>query len=204
MLEFGGLRSEGEFEVFDSGASWEFLFGKLLLHCFKVLHDFNVDTITIQSAQKSVVLCNDHGVLSSGGTPMGESPTYNVKDQGNSVGGSSSMNPPPRQVLYMDIQELPVQNDEHGFIADCIDIITREVDEDATRTGENIMEKEEHNAEERLEKNEEQPGDELGTNQGGGDVLPLREVPSHEFMLEEAKETEVFIFPRLFHMESME
>ena len=100
------------------------------------------------------------------------------------------MNPPSRQALYMDIQELPVQNDKHRFIADCIDITTREVDEDATRTGRNIMEKEEHYAEERLEKDEEQPGEERGTNQGGGDMPPLREVPSHEFMLEEAKETD--------------
>ena len=101
VLELGSLRSEGEFEVFNSGGRWEFLFRKPLLRCFKVQHDFDVDTITIQLVQKSMVLHNNHGVLSSGGTPMGESPTYNVKEQGNSVGGSSSMNPPSRQVLYI-------------------------------------------------------------------------------------------------------
>ena len=81
-------------------------------------------------------------------------------------------------------------NDEHGFIADCIDSTTGEVNEDATRTGGSIMEKEERYAEEKLEKDEEQPGEERGTNQGGGDMPPLREVPSHKFMLEEVKETD--------------
>ena len=44
VLELGGLRAEEEFEVFDSGGGWEFLFGKPLLHCFKALHDFEADT----------------------------------------------------------------------------------------------------------------------------------------------------------------
>ena len=47
QLPLGGLQSEGEFEVFDSGSDWEFLFGKLLLCCFNETHDFNTDTVTI-------------------------------------------------------------------------------------------------------------------------------------------------------------
>ena len=47
VLELGGLRAQGEFEIFDSGGGWEFLFGKPLLHHFKALHDFNTDTVTI-------------------------------------------------------------------------------------------------------------------------------------------------------------
>ena len=58
VLELGGLRAEGEFEVFDSGGGWEFLFGKPLLHCFKALHDFEADTVTIRSVGNSVMLRN--------------------------------------------------------------------------------------------------------------------------------------------------
>jgi len=47
VLELGGLQAEGEFEVFDSGGGWEFLFRKPLLHRFKALHDFGTDTVTI-------------------------------------------------------------------------------------------------------------------------------------------------------------
>ena len=35
QLELGGLQSEGEFEVFDSGGSWEFLFGKAAVMLFQ-------------------------------------------------------------------------------------------------------------------------------------------------------------------------
>jgi len=80
VLELGGLRSVGEFEVFESGGSWEFLFGKPLLRCFKVLHDFSMDMVTIQVAQKSVVLHNDHSILPIGSTSMGKSPTCNVEE----------------------------------------------------------------------------------------------------------------------------
>ena len=51
QLELGGLQSEGEFEVFDSGGSWEFLFGKPLLRCFNATHDFNTDTVTIRTCK---------------------------------------------------------------------------------------------------------------------------------------------------------
>jgi len=47
ILELGGIQADGEFEVFDSGGSWDFQFGKPLLHRFKALHDFDTDTVTI-------------------------------------------------------------------------------------------------------------------------------------------------------------
>ena len=103
VLELGGLRSVGEFEVFESGGSWEFLFGKPLLRHFKVLHNFGMHMVTIQVVQKSMVLRNDHSILPIGSTSTGESPTCNVEERGNSVGSSLSVNPPSRQVLYMGI-----------------------------------------------------------------------------------------------------
>lgn len=32
-----GIKTQGEFEVFDSGGGWEFLFRKPMLHAFKVM-----------------------------------------------------------------------------------------------------------------------------------------------------------------------
>ena len=71
-LQLGGLKAEGEFEVFDSGGGWEFLFGKPLLRCFKAVHDFNSHTVTIQTVQGSVVLHNNVELVK--GAPKGTNP----------------------------------------------------------------------------------------------------------------------------------
>ncbi|KIJ93200.1 hypothetical protein K443DRAFT_61579, partial [Laccaria amethystina LaAM-08-1] len=87
VLELGGLRAEGEFEIFDSGGGWEFLFGKPLLHNFKALHDFETDTVTIRSIHQSVTLHNNAGENSPIAT-TGISLTLDVKQREISVGGS--------------------------------------------------------------------------------------------------------------------
>jgi len=184
----GGLQAEGEFEVFDSSGGWEFLFGKLLLHCFKAVHDFNADTVTVWTAQGSMALCNNVKLVKV--TPMGASPAHNAKQQENSVGGSSSMNPPLRQVLHTNILEPLVQNDESGFITDHIEVTTEgasygieELNEDVEREGEHVEESV-------AEQDNRVQGEEQGTNQGGGEMPPSREVLNHSAASEGVRETD--------------
>ncbi|THV01571.1 hypothetical protein K435DRAFT_615892, partial [Dendrothele bispora CBS 962.96] len=42
-----GIRVPGEFEVFESGGAWEFLFGKPLLNAFRATHDYEEDVIRV-------------------------------------------------------------------------------------------------------------------------------------------------------------
>ncbi|GAW03058.1 Retrovirus-related Pol polyprotein from transposon opus Includes: ame: Full=Protease [Lentinula edodes] len=42
-----GVEVEGEFEVFDSGGSWKFLFGKPLLERFSAVHDYRKESIML-------------------------------------------------------------------------------------------------------------------------------------------------------------
>ena len=86
---------------------------------FKAIHNFDVDTVTIQTVQDSMVLHNSVGLVKV--TPKGTSPVHSAKQQENSVGGSSSANPPSRQVLYINILEPLIWNDESSFISDCVD-----------------------------------------------------------------------------------
>jgi len=46
-IEIAGTKAHGEFEVFDSGGGWKFLFGKLMLHAFKAVHDYRTDEVDI-------------------------------------------------------------------------------------------------------------------------------------------------------------
>ena len=42
-VKVGGIMTHGEFEVFDSGGHWDFLFSKLLLMAFKAIHEYGED-----------------------------------------------------------------------------------------------------------------------------------------------------------------
>ncbi|KAJ7176152.1 hypothetical protein C8R43DRAFT_872903, partial [Mycena crocata] len=46
-IRFGGARIRACFEVFPSGGSWSFLFGKPLLEGFGAVHDYSTDTISV-------------------------------------------------------------------------------------------------------------------------------------------------------------
>ncbi|KAJ7209815.1 hypothetical protein B0H12DRAFT_988346, partial [Mycena haematopus] len=46
-IRFGGARVRATFEVFPSGGSWSFLFGKPLLEGFGAVHDYATDTIAV-------------------------------------------------------------------------------------------------------------------------------------------------------------
>jgi hypothetical protein len=47
FVRFGGARVQMVFEVFPSGGSWSFLFGKPLLERFAAVHNYSTDTIRI-------------------------------------------------------------------------------------------------------------------------------------------------------------
>ncbi|THU79222.1 hypothetical protein K435DRAFT_884538 [Dendrothele bispora CBS 962.96] len=65
----GGISVQGEFEVFESGGKWEFLFGKPLLQHFHAIHDYDKDTIQIAGKEGVVKLSNVS--LKKCGTEMG-------------------------------------------------------------------------------------------------------------------------------------
>ena len=205
-LELGGIRAEAEFEIFDSGGGWKFLFGKPLLHRFKAIHDFNADTVTIQSARESIVLHNSIEKKTPE-TPIGISLTFSVEQKENSIGGSSGVNPPLRQVLHADILNPLVQNDESEFIAGCMDDVTEEAEEHVAETDKKCAQEKEtlakaenevveestleevHIKRQTVKPGQEQQEKERSTNQGGGNIPPSREVQSQNPASKETYET---------------
>ena len=61
VMQLGGIKVEGSFEVFDSGGNWAFLLGKPVLRQFNAEQDFSMDTVTICAAPgtKPITLCNE-------------------------------------------------------------------------------------------------------------------------------------------------
>ncbi|KAJ6535498.1 hypothetical protein B0H19DRAFT_852690, partial [Mycena capillaripes] len=57
-IRFGGAREHAYFEVFPSGGSWSFLFGKPLLEGFGAVHDYAVDSITVPGEKGPTVVSN--------------------------------------------------------------------------------------------------------------------------------------------------
>ena len=53
-----GIKTQGEFEVFDSGGGWKFLFGKPLLHAFRAIHEYETDTIHISGKGGTTMIHN--------------------------------------------------------------------------------------------------------------------------------------------------
>lgn len=59
-MEIGGVKTHGSFEVFDSGDSWEFLFGKPLLTDFNATHEYKADTVTVENKGLMALLKNQN------------------------------------------------------------------------------------------------------------------------------------------------
>jgi hypothetical protein len=96
FIRFGGARVQGTFEVFPSGGSWSFLFGKPLLEGFGAVHDYATDTITMPRQHGSVVVANQIGQLRLWDKARGSVNTVflDPKTRATSAGGSSA--PPAR------------------------------------------------------------------------------------------------------------
>ena len=205
MLELKGVCMEGEFEVFDSGRGWKFLFGKPLLRHFQAVHDYSSDMVSIRAERDTATLHSNATQVTSAGNCL----TSNVEQRESLIGGSSSVKPPSRQVSHMGFMESMVQNDESGFISGCIEDMAEGTTEDITATEEDVVQKKESDMAEENEiverdtfgmasKGEQRSAcskkeqEEEGTNQGGDVAPPSREVLSYEPTSMEAKESDEF------------
>ena len=102
---------EGEFEVFDSGGSWAFLLGKPLLRTFQAEQAYETDTVSIyNNNNKRITLLNEINIPRTGGDKPGVNLTLDVKQHDRTTGGSSIMNPPPREVPNDSIRDLSETN----------------------------------------------------------------------------------------------
>jgi hypothetical protein len=54
----GGIRMQGEFEVFNSRGGWSFLFGKPMLQAFKAIHDYETDQVQVSGIGGTKILYN--------------------------------------------------------------------------------------------------------------------------------------------------
>jgi intracellular sulfur oxidation DsrE/DsrF family protein len=107
-MRLGEVTVEGEFEVFDSGSSWAFLLGKPLLRAFRATQEYETDTVSIRdNNNKRAVLLNEIKKPRAGGDRLGVNLTLDVKQCDVTIGGSSAMNPPPREVPDDITRELP-------------------------------------------------------------------------------------------------
>ncbi|KAG1854359.1 hypothetical protein C8R48DRAFT_807979, partial [Suillus tomentosus] len=55
-----GIKTEGEFEVFESGGGWEFLLGKPLLQAFRAIHEYETDVVHITGEGGSTIIYNQN------------------------------------------------------------------------------------------------------------------------------------------------
>jgi hypothetical protein len=93
MIEIKGIRAKGEFEVFNSGGGWGFLFGKPMLQAFRAIHEYETDTIHILDQQWGITLFNQIMDTPSKKANL----TLDNKQWENVVRGLET--PPSRQVL---------------------------------------------------------------------------------------------------------
>ncbi|KIK55815.1 hypothetical protein GYMLUDRAFT_248408 [Collybiopsis luxurians FD-317 M1] len=61
-VSIAGAVTDGSFEVFDSGGSWWFLFGKPPLEHFRVVHDYAEDTIKVEGERRQKRLVFNGGL----------------------------------------------------------------------------------------------------------------------------------------------
>ncbi|KAG1738816.1 uncharacterized protein EDB91DRAFT_1248976 [Suillus paluster] len=58
VVDINGVKTQGEFEVFNSGGGWGFLLGKPMLQAFKAIHNYKTDTISISDGLRSTTIQN--------------------------------------------------------------------------------------------------------------------------------------------------
>ena len=99
-MKLGNIEVEGEFEVFDSKGSWEFLLGKPLLRLFGAKQDFLTDTVTIcgDNGSSTTVLHNEITQQKPSTEVVTMNLTANAKQTAISMGGPDMPEPPAREV----------------------------------------------------------------------------------------------------------
>ncbi|KAG2743095.1 hypothetical protein P692DRAFT_20700954, partial [Suillus brevipes Sb2] len=92
-----GVKTQGEFEVFDSGGGWGFLLGKPILQAFEAVHDYKTDVISISDGKNSTKITNQIAYpLALHQTSSEISLTLDIKQRETLRGGMET--PPSRQV----------------------------------------------------------------------------------------------------------
>jgi hypothetical protein len=90
------------FEVFPSGGSWSFLFGKPLLEGFGAVHDYAVDTITVPGEVGHTVVPNQIGRMSLWDEARGSVHTVFLDPKSRATSAEGSSAPPVRRVQFLD------------------------------------------------------------------------------------------------------
>ncbi|KAJ7115618.1 hypothetical protein C8R43DRAFT_1155206, partial [Mycena crocata] len=111
-IRFGGGRVRAAFEVFPSGGSWSFLFGKPLLEGFGAIHDYANDTIMVPGVNGTTVVENQTRRMSLWDEARGSVNTVflDPKSRATLAGGSSA--PPVRRVHFLDTENQTIV-DQH-------------------------------------------------------------------------------------------
>jgi hypothetical protein len=111
-IRFGGARVRASFEVFPSGGSWSFLFGKPLLEQFGAVHDYGTDTISVPGEKGSTVVSNQIGRFVLWDKARGSVNTVflDPKTRAMSTGGSA---PPVRHVFSSGADRVPKSSNQH-------------------------------------------------------------------------------------------
>jgi hypothetical protein len=106
MMEIGGVRVSGSFEVFESGGNWEFLLGKPLLTALHAIHEYTGDTVTIENKGLSAVLKNQVNVMKETRNTIASKRTKEMKKRKDLKGSEETL--PLREV-----QTEPCDNNVH-------------------------------------------------------------------------------------------
>ena len=110
-IEINGVRAKGDFEVFNSGGGWGFLFGKPLLQAFAAIHDYTPDSIAIASKSHEATIHNEvYHPTALEHLAEGVSLTQDNKQWEITAGGTEI--PPSRQVLSIKYHEVASQTDD--------------------------------------------------------------------------------------------
>ena len=209
------LEQKGSSKFSKAVVAGSFFFGKPLLHRFKALHDFDMDTVTVRSEHKSITLHNNVG-KSIPATPPGISLTIDVEQQRDLVGGSSDVNPSLRQVPNTDILGFEVQNDKLNLIVGHTEVSLEVVDGDSMMTDDGIAREGEQvrtmegdciadNTPQENHGDEKNMGDQKNqakaqdTDQGGNNGPPSREVQNQNHVSVETKEADDVCITALKH-----
>ena len=98
-ITIGGVTMRGEFEVFQSGGGWNFLFGKPLLQTFKAVHDYDTDVVQVTGNGGTTTLQNQTRATNASIEDVEDIDAYKIEGMASNAGGSNpDKNPPSKEV----------------------------------------------------------------------------------------------------------